>query len=153
MYLKLLRDFQRERVYVWEDEFVVDDDEKVPRKYLRELFFWLCVKFDVTGSLTFRDHEISLHDEGKILLCRKHEKVSVLLHEFTHLIIWDMCEDADILHVPHGREWLSLYIILLNRVMGYDLLELITSAKKHKLKLNIQQVMKYGRKTRYSIQA
>lgn len=132
-----LGDPQKYRAYIWEDRFF-DNVNHLSRENIREIFDYLVSSFSVKESeLQFHDERYySFHQSGKIVLCKDHFRLNIVLHEFAHLLVWDkITEDLDMDVESHGPEWLTFYVVLINWYMKIPMLSLITAMQKSKLRL------------------
>jgi len=72
---------------------------------------------------------------------------TVLAHEFAHLVVYYWYERKarhNAVLEPHGVEWLTIYMILLNRLSGLDHKILIKTADDYKLRFDRLTVAKFS---------
>jgi hypothetical protein len=136
----ILRDYQRERCYRWQYPYLLlepirtEEQLHVAFGHLRSTFklgqLILQLPPKTRRSATSFGwqlwNEITLHPE--------HRTYGVLVHEFAHLVIWEWYERRGKDIEPHGPEWLTIFMLLLNKVCGYPLVDLVESAQQERLR-------------------
>lgn len=126
---------ERKVTYEWEDAFIVQYDKFVPTVYLEFVFNMLCDAFGVVGaSLQFnKSGEMSYCKTDiyemthEIVIIPAHQKISILLHEFSHVLVHNRFMGTV---KEHGPEWLTTYMILLNNILEIPLDYMIMFAQK-----------------------
>lgn len=146
MTIKYLRDSQRQRAYDWEISWV-SRSQFVEDAQLEELFYSLCKRFKIKGAFLDlnQNHRLTYSCQlgNTISLHTEHRKVCTLIHEFAHLVVYHWYEryKNEGFIEPHGKEWLTVYMILLVKVCGYDLETVIDRAKQPPFKLHFFETL------------
>lgn len=133
------KDVGRDNVYQWEDALICDADPLLPTAKCELIFYKLSEAFGYKDAIMVIGDDpwapnFSYQMKNKISLRPDCCKLSIICHEFAHLILYYSYIDYKITLRAHGPEWLTMYIYLLHKVCGVDILTLITTAKKAKLK-------------------
>lgn len=141
------RDKQRSRAYFWEDALVGDAPIQTEQE-INQAFSKLRMLFQFNeGKLILHNpmnHSASWQLSNRINLISCHHTFPVLCHEFAHLVVWYWYEkDKKQLVEAHGKEWLTVYMILLNHACGIPVPLLIKSANDCKLEFEETLVRKY----------
>lgn len=135
---KKLRDFQRQRVYDWEEEHVLKKDRDfVPFDQLQALVDYIWTQEGLEHPPKVRPMVKQRKDLGaatrlKVLSPENGMTSTVLIHELAH----SMCATHDGLSNWHGARFVGVYIDLLAKYAGFDANLLRYTAKEAGVKFN-----------------
>lgn len=158
-----MRETQKSRCYNWEDAVIYFTAANDPnckwtvtadRAEMMSIFESLKVAFKIPEpfKLVFDDNpklrvSCARYFHEDIILCQHHSNnVGILCHEFAHVIvafIVSKCPKIQYKISPHGAEWLTIYMMLLNRVHGVPVDLMISTAEVYKLKLYPEVLQRY----------
>jgi hypothetical protein len=127
------RDYQRSKLYAWEQEFVKPHDKShVAFKDIKGIVDWIWAKEGLqypplVGLMDARNHaggdatriEVRFHDHGS--------PTWIIIHEVAHSMTATAHENHQ--SVGHGPSFVGVYMRLLEKYMGLNLLVLMATAK------------------------
>lgn len=139
-------DFQKKRVYDWEDDNIKNKDTYLfssleeAQSFVDFVYYNEGRNYPPKVIKARENFGKSTGCRTQIVLHKKHFKASVLLHELAHSFTTgiyvenannDDCKNFDI----HGPKFMKVYVYLLNKYMKFDILWIITTAKQYKIKI------------------
>lgn len=135
-----MRDFQRQKVYDWENEFV---RPKMPttRTSIEKLsiindFMWNAMGFENAPRVIFNPlYEVkSTGSRYEIKLSKHQHDEFTLTHELAHSM--NLMEHRDV-YDHHGPNYVADYCTLLRRFYGFDYHYLVGTLSRNKIKINL----------------
>lgn len=139
------RDPQRMRVYRWGWKFTEWDSlERLTVRQLRRLAVWMCKKVNVEEPPHI---EILANSNGKrswydpsdrtIYLLPEHTILPQLLHEMAHFACDNMYGQTV---QGHGKEWLGIYLLLLEMARSMPPKAFVDSATREGLEFTFRNI-------------
>lgn len=141
-----MRDFQRQRVYDWEDTFVAPN---VPLRYapietLRIIcgHMWSQMKFENPPRVDYNSRYKVKSTGGRyeILLSSTQRNEFTLVHEMAHSM--NRKEDRKV-YDGHGPNYVADYCALLIKFYGFDFNYLVGTLSKRGVKVNLALLIQH----------
>lgn len=141
-----------EKTYRWEESLTPNFYDTVSWEEIVEAFTHLKRVFKLPAQACILQIENETNTSyqifNQIQLVPRHLGYHVLAHEFAHLLVYywyERHQKSKNQVIAHGDEWLTLYMILLNRMCGHPVMHLMLTARLHNLSFYPHIVLKYSR--------
>lgn len=138
-----MRDFQKLRVYNFEDNCISPFDETVVTITEAQNivnFIWTSEGNDyppIVSQNTRYKTRLADSDRFKIQIARKNIKQWILIHELAHSFNRKLNEEGDEISCDkHGPKFMLIYLTLLEKYLDMNMLMLLTMCKHNNIKVH-----------------